>query len=132
MKFHLFYALGWNHCCSISFVGPKWVKVAGRALKIKKINNFTKNQKFQKILIIGEIYEIYWFSWFRPQKPAPGFCFPLFGASGENGRIFMIFLIFCEKNYFLWWKMKKSGNFTGGWKRLLFLTFLLGNLGDFG
>ena len=98
MKFHLFYALGWNHCCSYRFLGPKWVKNAYRALEIKKINNFTKNQKFQKILIIGEIYEIYWFSWFRPKKPAPGLCFGSVWSLGRKCKNFYDFLIFFMKN----------------------------------
>ena len=107
MKFHLFYALGWNHCCSYRFLGPKWVKVAGRALKIKKINNFTKTRNFRKYWQLVKFMKFTGFLDFGLKNVPQAFVLAVFGASGENVRIIMIFLILLWKIIILMMKNEK-------------------------
>ena len=117
MKFHLFYALGWNHCCSYRFLGPKWVKNAYRALEIKKTNDFTKTHFFV-------IIENSWFFAKPPRfRPAGGRnpCIPTQGyglgrGNGGNSHNFTENWDFSEKsgnsrNFVKFTKMRKSAHF---------------------
>ena len=108
MKFHPFFALGWNHCSSIRFLG---LPEDAKSWNFRKIvNSIKRNSRFSEnsdfLWNLMKFKKIMDFHDFGLKSSAKRLWFTLFTARGENDDFYMIFSKNTKNN----WKQSENRN----------------------